>query len=158
MSVPGPAGLVGLDQLEFVEPRNRGMIERGASLTLVEHAQWVEQCRAASLEFLELWDDIDILVTPTCGMVPPSVDWAPWDQTAEEHMATFATFPNFAQPFNLTGQPRDQPPARLERRRPPDRRPTRRATLRRDNAAPGVGAARRRHAMGRTTPDARVTT
>jgi len=105
MTVPGPAGLVGLDQLELVEPRNRGLLERGASLTLVEHARWVEQCRAASLEFLELWSDIDILVTPTSGMVPPSVDWAPWNQTEEEHLTTFMTFPNFAQPFNLTGQP-----------------------------------------------------
>ena len=31
MTVPGPAGLVGLDQLDLVEPRNRGLIERGAS-------------------------------------------------------------------------------------------------------------------------------
>ncbi len=105
MSVPGPAGLVGVDQLHDVEPRNRPLIERGAQFTLVEHAQWVEQCRAASLDFLEFWDDVDVLVSPTAGMLPPSVEWAPWDQTPEEHVATFSTFPNFAQPFNLSGQP-----------------------------------------------------
>jgi amidase len=33
------------------------------------------------------------------------VSWAPWEQTSAEHMATFGTFPNFAQPFNLSGQP-----------------------------------------------------
>jgi Asp-tRNA(Asn)/Glu-tRNA(Gln) amidotransferase A subunit family amidase len=48
----------------------------------------VEQTRAAALEFLRFWDDFDVLVTPTAGILPPSVDWAPWDQTPEEHMAT----------------------------------------------------------------------
>ena len=105
MNVPGPAGAVGLDQLQLVEPRNRPLVERGATYTVVEHAQWVELCRAASLEFLRFWDDIDVLLTPTCGMLPPSVDWAPWNQSPEEHMTTFMTFPNFAQPFNLSGQP-----------------------------------------------------
>jgi len=85
--------------------RARPLVERGATYTVVEHAQWVAQCRAASLEFLRFWDDVDVLLTPTCGMLPPSVDWAPWDQTPEEHMMTFMTFPNFAQPFNLSGQP-----------------------------------------------------
>jgi amidase len=105
MNVPGPAGTVGLDQLDLVEPRNRPLVERGATYTVVEHAQWIEQCRAASLDFLQFWDDVDVLLTPTCGMLPPSVDWAPWSQSPEEHMATFMTFPNFAQPFNLSGQP-----------------------------------------------------
>jgi amidase len=105
MNVPGPAGDVGLDRIDLVEPRNRPLIERGATYTVVEHAQWVEQCRAAALEFLRFWDDVDVLLTPTCGMLPPSVDWAPWHQSPEEHMTTFMTFPNFAQPFNLSGQP-----------------------------------------------------
>jgi amidase len=105
MDVPGPAGLVGLDQLDQVEPRNRPLIERGAVATLVEHARWVEQCRAATREFLEFWTDVDVLVSPTMGMLPPSVDWAPWDQTPDDHMATFMTLANFAQPANLSGQP-----------------------------------------------------
>ena len=52
-----------------------------------------------------------MLVTPTAGILPPSVDWAPWDQTPEEHLATFMTFANFAQPFNLSGQPGISVPA-----------------------------------------------
>ena len=105
MDVPGPAGLVALDQLDLVEPRNRPLVERGAAATLVEHARWVEQCRAVTREFLEFWSDVDVLVTPTLGMVAPSVDWAPWDQSPDEHLATFMTLANFAQPFNLSGQP-----------------------------------------------------
>jgi Asp-tRNA(Asn)/Glu-tRNA(Gln) amidotransferase A subunit family amidase len=71
----------------------------------------VELTRAAALEFLTFWDDVDVLVTPTAGILPPSVDWAPWDQTPEEHTATFMTFANFAQPFNLSGQPALNVPA-----------------------------------------------
>ena len=105
MNVPGPAALVALDQLEQVEPRNRPLVERGATATLVDHARWVEVCRAASRDFATFWDDIDVLVSPTLGLLPPSVDWAPWHQTPQEHMAKFMTLSNFAQPFNVSGQP-----------------------------------------------------
>lgn len=108
MSVPGAAALVGDDDLDRVEPRNRPMIRGLARLTVVEHARWVDQVRIAALEFLQFWNaegGFDLLVTPTAGIRPPSVDWAPWDQSPEEHMATFMSFPNFAQPFNLSGQP-----------------------------------------------------
>jgi amidase len=105
MEVPGAAGLVSPDDYDLIEPRNRPMIERLAALTVVEHAQWVQLTRQCSLEFLAFWEGYDVLVSPTSGIVAPSVDWAPWDQTPEAHMATFAGFPSFAQPFNLTGQP-----------------------------------------------------
>jgi amidase len=105
MSVPGAVEHVGLDQLDRVEPRNRPLIEREAAYTVLEHHRWVEQTRAATREFLRFWDDVDVLVTPTSGILPPSVDWAPWDQQPDEHMATFMNFANFAQPFNLSGQP-----------------------------------------------------
>jgi amidase len=105
MSVPGAAQHVGLDQLDRVEPRNRPLIERESAYTTLEHHRWVEQTRAASREFVRFWDDVDVLLTPTAGILPPSVDWAPWDQQPDEHLATFMGFANFSQPFNLSGQP-----------------------------------------------------
>jgi amidase len=107
MSVPGPAGLVPLDRVSDVEPRNRPLIERGHELTVVDHARWVELLRARSAEFLALWDDIDVLVTPTAPILPPPVDFVSWDLPFDEHSARFVEFPlpSFAQPFNLTGQP-----------------------------------------------------
>jgi amidase len=102
---PSPAELVPLEQVDRVEPRNRDTITRGATITLLEHSQLVESVRTASREFLGLWDDIDILVTPTCGVLPPPVEWAGWDDDGQAHRARFATFPNFAQPFNVSGQP-----------------------------------------------------
>ena len=111
MSVPGAAAHVGPDQLELVEPRNRPLIEREQAATVLEHHRWVEQTRTATREFVRFWDDVDVLVTPTSGILPPSVDWAPWDQPPDVHMATFMGFANFAQPFNLSGQPGVNVPA-----------------------------------------------
>ena len=105
MSVPGAAALVRHDQRDLLEPRNRPVLDALASLTVVEHARWVDLVRDAARDFMEFWADVDVLITPTSGILPPSVSWAPWDQTPEEHMATFSTFPNFAHPFNLSGQP-----------------------------------------------------
>ena len=105
MSVPGPAALVAPEEYHLVEPRNRPLLEAGARLTVLEHSRWVDLVRASSRQFLSFWDRFDVLLTPTAGIVAPSVAWAPWDQTPAEHMATFMTFPNFAQPFNLSGQP-----------------------------------------------------
>jgi Asp-tRNA(Asn)/Glu-tRNA(Gln) amidotransferase A subunit family amidase len=105
MEVPGAAALVPPDRIGEVEPRNRPLVERLRSLTVLEHSEAVRDVRAAASVFLEFWDDHDVLVSPTAGIVPPPVDWAPWDQDPVEHMTTFAGFPNFAQPFNLSGQP-----------------------------------------------------
>ena len=105
MEVPGPAALVGVESLDLLEPRNRPMVASLTTMSVVEHARWVDLVHRASRKFLTFWDRHDILVSPTAGMLPPSVDWAPWNQDPSEHMATFATFPNFAQPFNISGQP-----------------------------------------------------
>jgi amidase len=105
MEVPGAAELVPPDRIGDVEPRNRPLIERLRQLTVLEHAEAVRDVRAAATRFLEFWDRFDVLVTPTVGIVAPPVSWAPWDQQPEDHMATFAAFPSFAQPFNLSGQP-----------------------------------------------------
>jgi Asp-tRNA(Asn)/Glu-tRNA(Gln) amidotransferase A subunit family amidase len=105
MEVPGIAGRVALADAPRLEPRNQPLLQRLAALTVVEHAQWVESVRAATKEFVRLWDDIDVLVTSTAGWLPPDAEWAPWDLTDEEHRAHFAQFPMPAQPFNITGQP-----------------------------------------------------
>ena len=105
LTVPGPARLLREDQFPQVEPRNRALVAAMASLRIVDHAAAVDRVRAAAREFETFWEDVDVLVSPTAGIVPPSVDYAPWHQSPEEHAITFAAFPNFAQPFNLSGQP-----------------------------------------------------
>lgn len=105
MEVPGAAALVALDALDRLEPRNRPLVEGLAQLTVLDHYRWVETVRAASASFLEFWRSYDVLVTPTMGIVAPPVEWARWDDEPEAHMTRFMTFPSFAQPFNVSGQP-----------------------------------------------------
>jgi amidase len=105
MEIPGPAALVSTADLDRVEPRNRPTVAHLATLTVLEHHRWVQTARAAGRRFRELWSTIDVLVTPTVGMLPPPVTWARWDDDNERHRARFTMFPNFAQPFNLSGQP-----------------------------------------------------
>jgi amidase len=105
MEVPGAAALVALDALGELEPRNRPLVEGLAQLTVLDHYRWVETVRAASANFLEFWRSYDVLVTPTMGMVAPPVEWAKWDDEPVAHMTRFMSFPSFAQPFNVSGQP-----------------------------------------------------
>ena len=81
------------------------MAEHLATLTVLEHHHWVQSARAAGRRFRQLWSTIDVLVTPTTGMLAPPVTWARWDDDNDAHRARFSTFPNFAQPFNVSGQP-----------------------------------------------------
>jgi amidase len=105
MSVPGAAMLVAPSDDENVEPRNRAMLAGLRQLTVLEHARAVERARAASIEFGHFWDDVDVLVTPVFGIAPPPATWARWDFPADEHSRVLGSIANFAQPFNVTGQP-----------------------------------------------------
>ena len=104
-NVPGAAALLSPEQYDLVEPRNRPSVAGLAGMTVLEHFRAVEIVRGATAEFVAFWDSYELLVTPTCGILPPSVSWAPWDQTPEQHRKVFSGFPNFAQPFNISGQP-----------------------------------------------------
>jgi amidase len=105
MAAPSMANRVDVADIEALEPRNQEALRRDLALTVFEHYRMIERARAARLEFLRLWADIDVLIVPVAGIVAPPVDWAPWDQSASEHHRRFADFANFAMPFNLTGQP-----------------------------------------------------
>lgn len=105
MSGPGLGALVEGSDVDRLEPRNQAMWQTAQDVTVVDSLRVLPRAHAARRTFLEFWDTYDVLVTPTCGIEPPAVGWARWDQSPEEHRATFGTFPNFPQPFNLSGQP-----------------------------------------------------
>jgi amidase len=115
MSAPGPAALVDVEHAEALEPRNVSMLRRLATMTLLEHARLVEEARSATRRFVTLWDDIDVLVTPASGLLPPPVEWATWDMAPDVHRAQLVDFPMFAWPFNVTGQPALTVPATVSR-------------------------------------------
>jgi amidase len=105
MYAPSITRHVALADIAAIEPRNQTILRRELELTTLDHYRLIQAARAARARFLELWSEIDVLIAPVAGIVAPPVDWAPWDQTPEEHMRRFMDFANFAMPFNLTGQP-----------------------------------------------------
>jgi amidase len=105
LSAPHISRYVSLDQIDRLEPRNQSALRREAEMTVLDFFRLAETARGASRRFVEFWEDVDVLLTPTVGIVAPPVDWARWDQDAAAHLQTFATLPNFAHPFNITGQP-----------------------------------------------------
>ena len=105
MAAPGIAHLVAMGDIDLLEPRNQPMLRYEQELTVLDHYRMIERARAARLEFLRLWSGIDVLLAPVAGIVAPPVEWAPWDQTPEEHRRRFSDFANFAHPINLSGQP-----------------------------------------------------
>jgi amidase len=105
MAAPGVANLVDISDIDRLEPRNQAMLRYELELTVLDHYRMIERTRAARLEFLKLWSDLDVLITPVAGIVAPPVEWAWWDQTPEEHRRRFAEYANFAHPINLSGQP-----------------------------------------------------
>jgi amidase len=105
MAAPSIANLIDIADIDRLEPRNQAMLRYERDLTVLEHFRMIERTRAARLAFLKLWSDVDVLITPVAGIVAPPVEWAPWDQTPEEHHRRFANYANFAHPFNLSGQP-----------------------------------------------------
>ncbi len=105
MAAPGVANLVDIADTDRLEPRNQAMLRYELELTVLDHYRMIERTRAARLDFLKLWSDIDVLITPVAGIVAPPVNWAWWDQTPDEHRRRFADYANFAHPINLSGQP-----------------------------------------------------
>ena len=105
MSAPGPTALLDPADADRVEPRNAGMVRRMSSMTLFEHARLVEATRVATRRFMPFWDGIDVLVTPSTGLMAPPAEWAMWDLDLETHNTRLGAFPALARPFNITGQP-----------------------------------------------------
>jgi amidase len=103
---PALATRVDLEDVGRVEQTNQMLVKMGWGLGAASMLRAVEDSNRLQHEFIGFWDEIDVLITPTCGMVPPRLDYAPWTLTPEEHMRRlFFDFPNFASPFNATGQP-----------------------------------------------------
>ena len=106
MSGAGVGAIVDESDVDRLEPRNQATWRAAQDVRNVDVLRAQPRLEAARRTFLSFWDTYDLLVTPTCGIEPPPVEsYVRWDMSPEEHGATFATFPNFAQPFNLSGQP-----------------------------------------------------
>jgi len=101
----GPA-LVPGDPTQF-EPLNRALAEAAHETTSVEYARSVLALQSLARRVVAFWfeRDVDVVVTPGLGMLPPPIGWVfepeePWEQFRRGGELT-----PFTPIVNLTGQP-----------------------------------------------------
>ena len=101
----GPA-TSGIDA-EQLEPHNRALADDAAKTPGPELAASLQYLRAEARRFLPVWQEIDVLVTPTLALPPVPTGWA-FEGSEDDPRAVVRRqrlFVPFTQIFNVTGQP-----------------------------------------------------
>jgi amidase len=89
-----------------MEPINLAAIERGRAMTVGDYLAAVRAGHDFSRRFAKLWEEVDVLLTPTLAHAPPRLGSFPTDhQDVDEHVARMTRFAPFAAVFNVTGGP-----------------------------------------------------
>jgi len=101
----GPAAMgIDFDQLE---PINRALAEDAVATPSPDLTASVHHLQAFVRTLVALWDEVDVLVTPTLALPPVPIGWT-FEGTGGDPRAAFMRqflFTPFTAPFNLTGQP-----------------------------------------------------
>ena len=101
----GPA-TSGIDP-EQLEPHNRALAADAAKTPAPELARSLQFLRTDARRFLALWEELDVLVTPTLALPPVPTGWS-FEGSEDDPRAVVARqrlFVPFTQIFNVTGQP-----------------------------------------------------
>lgn len=91
--------------LSLVEPANRALAEAAQATPSLTYVEAVQSLQATTRRVLSLFDDLDLLLTPTLALPPVAVGWMfepddPWEQLVRAGM--FVPFTPLA---NFTGLP-----------------------------------------------------
>jgi amidase len=100
----GSSYYAGLDP-QTLEPLNRVLAEQAAQTTMETYVQARIQVEAYARRVVALWNDYDVILTPTIPMTPRPVGWIfeeedPWMQLVRAGMIV-----PFSVMANITGQP-----------------------------------------------------
>jgi amidase len=101
----GPA-TSGIDP-DQLEPHNRALAVDAAKTPAPDLARSLQFLRTEARRFLALWQDLDVLVTPTLALPPVPTGWS-FEGSEDDPRAVVARqrlFVPFTQIFNVTGQP-----------------------------------------------------
>jgi amidase len=99
----GPA-LHGVDD-ELMTPLNRGLVESARATTAIDYARAVAWLQALARRIVALWDEIDVLLTPTLALTPVPIGWQDRVDGALEQLLRNTEFTPFTAVANLTGLP-----------------------------------------------------
>ncbi|HET9848970.1 MAG TPA: amidase [Candidatus Dormibacteraeota bacterium] len=96
-------GVKRIERPELLDPLNRLMFEVAPATTAVEYLKTLMQLHQEARKLVALWDDIDILLTPTLTYPAPKIGTL--GQNLETASDEFLDWLSFTHPFNCTGQP-----------------------------------------------------
>jgi amidase len=101
----GPAAM-GID-FDLLEPINRALAEEAVATTSPDMTVSVYRLQAFVRALTALWDEVDVLVTPTLALPPVPIGWTFEDTDGDPHAAFLRQFlfTPFTAPFNVSGQP-----------------------------------------------------
>jgi amidase len=91
--------------LEQLEPLNRALAETALQSTSPDYTRAVMELQAISRKIVALWDDYDVLLTPTLALPPRPVGWMLGEEDPWVGFAKAGAFTPFTPVINVTGQP-----------------------------------------------------
>jgi amidase len=102
----GPA-TSGVDDLSLLEPINRALAEQARATPSPEYGAAIMELQTIARKVVSFWNDYDVVVTPTLGMLPVPIGWT-WEDTDGEPLLAFSRqtlFTPYTPLVNVTGQP-----------------------------------------------------
>ena len=99
----GPA-LHGVGE-ELMTPLNRGLVESARASTAIDYGRAVAWLQALARRIVALWDELDVLLTPTLALTPVPIGWQESADGAIEQLLRNTEFTPFTAVANLTGLP-----------------------------------------------------
>ena len=99
----GPA-LHGVDE-KLMTPLNRGLVESARASTAIDYGRAVAWLQALARRIVALWDELDVLLTPTLALTPVPIGWQESADGAIEQLLRNTEFTPFTAVANLTGLP-----------------------------------------------------
>ena len=91
--------------LDLIEPANRALAEAAEMTSSLTYIQALQSLQAASRRELALWDDIDVMLTPTLAKPPVPVGWMFEEEDPWMQMIRAGMFIPFTPVANFSGQP-----------------------------------------------------
>ena len=99
----GPA-LHGVDE-KLMTPLNRGLAESARASTAIDYGRAVGWLQALARRIVAVWDELDVLLTPTLALTPVPIGWQEIADGAIEQLLRNTEFTPFTAVANLTGLP-----------------------------------------------------
>jgi amidase len=89
----------------LLTPLNRGLLESARATSAADYGRAVAELQLVARRVVALWDEVDVVVTPTLASPPVPIGWQEAVEGAIPQLLRNVEFTPFTAVANLTGQP-----------------------------------------------------